>query len=231
MLNDIHEFSFSTSDIVIFPSLITRALGYKNNSVPQPVIHSIEEILAVLSGYLKISAGFRIVNSFEISTNKDSFAIENISFNSGSIITKQLTKSTSLAIFTATAGPLLEQWSKELLKGKDILKGFIIDAIGSEVVESAADLLEIKLQNVIEKIGLKSTNRYSPGYCGWKVQEQHKLFSLLPKSFCGITLTDSALMIPIKSVSGIIGLGNQVKKIDYQCSICDLETCFKRKVN
>ncbi|MCX6150949.1 MAG: hypothetical protein NTX22_10520 [Ignavibacteriales bacterium] len=229
MLKDIFEFSFSISDIVISPSIIVRALGYKNNSVPQPVIRSIEEILTVLPGYLKIRAGFRIINSFEISEKKDSFTIDNISFNSGSIIAKQLKKSTSVAIFTATAGHLLEQWSKELLKGEDILKGYIIDAIGSEVVEGAVDLLEIKLQNVIDDKGLKSTNRYSPGYCGWKVQEQHKLFSLLPKNFCGITLTSSALMIPIKSVSGVIGLGNQVKKLDYQCSICEMESCFRRK--
>ncbi|MCK7538940.1 MAG: hypothetical protein MZV63_52410 [Marinilabiliales bacterium] len=46
------------------------------------------------------------------------------------------------------------------------------------------------------------TNRFSPGYCGWDVAEQHKLFSFFKDNFCGITLTESALMNPVKSVSG-----------------------------
>jgi hypothetical protein len=44
------------------------------------------------------------------------------------------------------------------------------------------------------------------------VAEQHKLFSLLPPGICGITLSDSALMHPIKSVSGITGIGKHCKQ-------------------
>ncbi|MCK7517168.1 MAG: hypothetical protein MZV64_05325 [Ignavibacteriales bacterium] len=40
--------------------------------------------------------------------------------------------------------------------------------------------------------GLKTTNRFSPGYCGWHVSEQHNLFRLVPDNYCGITLNDIA---------------------------------------
>jgi hypothetical protein len=78
---------------------------------------------------------------------------------------------------------------------------------------------------------MKITNRYSPGYCGWDVSDQHKLFSLLPNNFCGIKLTENALMIPIKSVSAVIGIGKNVERKDYQCSICEIEFCYKRGKN
>jgi hypothetical protein len=100
--------------------------------------------------------------------------------------------------------------------------------MGSEVVERTADWLEKRLIEQIVPLGWSSTNRYSPGYCDWHVAEQHSLFSLLPEGFCGITLTPSALMVPIKSISGIIGLGPDVQRGEYQCSICELKDCFRR---
>ncbi len=91
------------------------------------------------------------------------------------------------------------------------------------------DWLQNKIEERAIQDGLNTTNKFSPGYCGWNVIEQHKLFNLLPENFCGITLSESALMRPIKSVSGIIGLGKYVKKMDYQCQICEQENCFYRK--
>ena len=46
---------------------------------------------------------------------------------------------------------------------------------------------------------------------------------------CGVSLTESSLMVPIKSVSGIIGLGPQVRHLDYTCGLCDFKQCYKRK--
>ena len=79
------------------------------------------------------------------------------------------------------------------------------------------------------KEGLNITNRYSPGYCGWDVSEQQKLFFLLPENCCGIRLTDSSLMLPIKSVSGVIGVGKTVRKTAYKCAVCDKEDCYLRR--
>ena len=72
------------------------------------------------------------------------------------------------------------------------------------------------------------TNRYSPGYCVWHLKEQKSLFSLLPAEYCNITLTDSCLMQPIKSVSGLIGIGANGKQKTYLCSICELSHCLYR---
>ena len=80
----------------------------------------------------------------------------------------------------------------------------------------------------MDEFGLKITNRYSPGYCNWPVSDQQILFLLLPEKFCGVTLTGSSLMIPIKSVSGVIGIGASVKMKEYTCDTCGMKDCTYR---
>ena len=56
------------------------------------------------------------------------------------------------------------------------------------------------------------------------------LTSLFPSAEpCGIRLTDSSLMLPIKSVSGVIGLGEDVRKLEYTCGLCTYDRCYRRK--
>jgi hypothetical protein len=110
------------------------------------------------------------------------------------------------------------------------LEGYIYDVIGSEIADLAADFMQKDLEIVIASIGKKITNRYSPGYCRWDVSEQHKLFRLMPDNFCGIRLTPSALMDPVKSVSGFIGIGNDVRFNPYTCNLCEMKDCIYRKV-
>ena len=116
------------------------------------------------------------------------------------------------------------------MKERDFLKGYIYDVIGSEIVEAAADLMQADLEKTIVASGGKITNRYSPGYCGWDVDEQHKLFQLVPGNFCGIKLTASALMDPVKSISGIIGIGKNVRNNPYTCRMCNQKDCLYRNV-
>ena len=106
---------------------------------------------------------------------------------------------------------------------------FIADALGSVIAEHCADQMEICLQESIDKLGWRHTNRFSPGYCGWHVSQQQLLFPLFGGNTCGVCLTESSLMVPIKSVSGIIGLGEKVRKLNYTCGLCDFKQCYKRK--
>ena len=95
-------------------------------------------------------------------------------------------------------------------------------------VERAADWLEERIDEWAEEQGLGTTNRYSPGYCEWDVSEQHRFFSLLPEAFCGVSLTESSLMQPTKSVSGVMGIGHSAQKRAHACSICTMVNCFRR---
>ena len=144
----------------------------------------------------------------------------------GATIARQLTGSESFAIFVATAGMEYEQLRKQ---ESDPLRVFVADAVGSVMVERCADLMENAIQASIDKLGWHHTNRFSPGYCGWNVADQQQLFPLLGNAPCGVTLTDGQMMVPVKSVSGVIGLGPTVTKLPYPCSLCNNKGCFKRK--
>ena len=83
------------------------------------------------------------------------------------------------------------------------------------------------------KITLSSgTVRYSTGYCGWHMSGQKKLFGFLHPEDIGIMLLDSYLMKPLKSISGVIVVGekeiHRFKDSYPFCSDCKTHSCRKR---
>ena len=152
------------------------------------------------------------------------------SFDMGKIILRQLRGSEAYALFVCTSGTAYEAYQQRLKEQGDMVRVFIADALGSVIAEKCADQMEAILQENIDKLGWHHTNRFSPGYCGWHVSQQHLLFPLFEGHTCGVRLTESSLMVPIKSVSGIIGIGKKVRKLDYTCGLCDFQQCYKRKL-
>jgi len=110
----------------------------------------------------------------------------------------------------------------------DTLKGYVVDVVGSEIVEFAVDRIHHDLGVRMDGEGLRITNRFSPGYCNWSVREQEGLFRWFPEQYAGIRLSESSLMHPTKSVSGVIGIGSRVKQNPYLCNVCSEEMCIYR---
>ena len=210
-------------------SVVERSLGYANGKVPEFYSEKIAHFLVEARERAEIKAGFLILAPEKFNCRSSRFEYGDLVFRSGKIICGQLQKSETVAVFACTAGAAFDRWSKELFDKGDYPGGYVVDCLGSEIVESAADWLEDKLAGTLSVYQLSITNRFSPGYCGWNVREQHKLFSLLPANFCGITLTESALMLPMKSVSGVIGIGRNAQKEDYPCATCTVKNCYRRK--
>lgn len=149
-------------------------------------------------------------------------------FSTGHTIVKMLEKSLQYYFFIATAGPGPEELARTLINDGKYLEGYICDLIGSALAEAAALYVHDQIRGKAESIGYKITNRYSPGYCGWKVDEQQKLFGLFPDGICGISLSESSLMLPVKSISGMVGAGTNVQFRDYTCEICSMKNCTFR---
>ena len=78
--------------------------------------------------------------------------------------------------------------------------GNILDA------SSEFEKMQSEIEDLYKQSGLKITHRYSPGYCGWPVSDQQKLFSFFPQHFAGITLSDSSVMSPFAWPSPIRSL-------------------------
>ncbi|EKC53912.1 protein containing Vitamin B12 dependent methionine synthase, activation region domain protein, partial [human gut metagenome] len=114
--------------------------------------------------------------------------------------------------------------------GDDVVAAYVADALGSVMAEAIVACGLDCLERYVAPEGLRITNSYSPGYCGWNVSEQHALFSLLPEGFCGVRLCESGLMLPIKSVSAVVGIGPEVERRDYGCALCRKADCYKRRL-
>jgi cobalamin-dependent methionine synthase I len=110
------------------------------------------------------------------------------------------------------------------------MEAYILDAIGSLTVEKAMDKIQENLIVEMSAGSMKISNRYSPGYCNWHLSGQKSLFGLIDENPTGIQINDSCLMTPRKSISGIIGIGKDLKHHEYGCAVCNNATCIYRRI-
>ena len=211
------------------PKDIITILGYADGEVPEHLYEIYDEVISKARSLCQIRGGYRYFSDVVRQNDNVHYRIKNVDFVLGKTISAQLQKAQSVGLFLCTIGDSLVTWASQLMSKGDFFKGYMADAVASQTVELAVDKIQAYIEADQLHRGMKITNRYSPGYCGWHVSEQHKLFSLLPKNFCDITLTESSLMLPIKSVSGIIGIGPNVRRMDYTCRLCDKTDCIYRR--
>jgi hypothetical protein len=210
-------------------SQIESVMGYDEGISHMVVADIISKVLDEADTICEMKAEYRIFDNILFNESDKTIAFNDQVFDIHKVIFGQIRKSDLAALFLCTAGEELSTRCRKSMKEGDLLKGYVYDVVGSETVEAAAELMQKQLENDVKDSGMKTTNRFSPGYCGWMVDEQHKLFNLMPDNYCSIRLTASALMEPIKSVSGLIGVGLNVKRAPYTCSYCDMENCIYRK--
>lgn len=208
---------------------VLKQLGMQAADADDYLLKLIEEHVKKCIALAKPRAGFAIFKEPQFDLQKHLLKVNAVTLHVDKIITRQLKNSTFLAVFAGTIGDEVESWSKQEMKAGNSLEGYLIDLIASELAESATDLLHDYLQKLAADQGLGITNRFSPGYCHWQVSEQPQLFSLLGEAPCGVTLNPSALMHPVKSVSGIIGIGDGLQRLNYKCSVCTDKHCIMRQ--
>ena len=213
----------------ISDSDLNEAIGYGTSSPDEAVCMEMKNLLHRITA-VTIPRFEYFYCDGNLLLEKEELIVGDTTFRIGKIIARQLRGSEKFVFFTATAGMEYENLQHQLSAENDIVKIYLADCIGSVIAEKTADYMEEILQKDLDEIEWKHTNRFSPGYCGWHVREQSLLFPLFPNSHpCGIQLTSSNMMVPIKSVSGVIGLGKQVRKLEYTCGLCSYEQCYKRK--
>jgi len=106
-----------------------------------------------------------------------------------------------VAFCLCTIGAELEAQSSGHFRSNDMLRGLILDAIGSEAAEGVARHADLALAKLARKMDLWPSKRFSPGYKNWDLSEQKFVFDILPAKEMGVTLNASFMMIPRKSVS------------------------------
>ena len=206
---------------------IYLALGYRDQKPELDVMEMVAAMISTVAPLCRPRFGYELLSVEKITRN--TIWVGGRELLTGGVITPFLEKAEQVAVFVATAGKGFDNWFREVKNSGDILMEYLAHTIGSEIAEATAQMTAAKLLAEFESAGMKISNSYSPGYCGWHVRDQQTLFSLLPPEPCGIMLTPSCLMLPIKSVSGIIALGRDIEKKAYGCDICEKKDCYKKR--
>lgn len=224
------NFSFNISDLDLSVPGIGQMLGFGEGECGGMFSEMIFSALEDAGKLPPAKAEYTIFEAVKFSDAERTIEINDIIFEVNRIVSSQLRGSDSIAVFLCTAGSGISAKSRQAMEAGDLLTGYIYDAVGNEIVDAAFHLLYKDLQKHTEVSGKKLTNRYNPGYCDWKVDEQEKLFRLMPDNYCGIRLNSSALMDPEKSVSGFIGIGRNVRFNSFTCGLCDRTDCIYREM-
>ena len=224
----IKEFTFSFNELNVTSSEIQELLGIEGEA-PEPFPELIEKGLKEAPEYCDIRGGIKTFDTIITDSNTTTIKVEDQVFRTARVVAIQLKEASGAALFICTAGKGITDYSKKIAAEGDLMYSYVIDTIGSATVDKAMDQIQEELRIMMEKKELGVSDRFSPGYCEWNVSDQQKLFKLFPPGFCGITLTESSLMEPIKSVSGIIGTGPGLKQKGYQCHWCSDPNCIYGK--
>jgi len=134
-------------------------------------------------------------------------------------------EASTLALFAVTLGERVSDEISRLFGQNDFAGGAMLDAAASIGADLAAGEIErhcdIQWRAACLIDDAVAVMRFSPGYCGWHVSGQKKLFARLQPERIGIRLNDSCLMQPLKSVSGVIvAARKEVLDIDDTYSFC-----------
>ena len=125
--------------------------------------------------------------------------------------------------FVATCGMELCSWVKSK---KDMIASFLADIILQVALTAAIDHIKLHIR---EKFGTGNVSVMTPGSLkDWPISDQGPLFEILGniEPAIGVRLTDSLMMTPVQSLSGIIFATGETFE---SCQLCPRERCSSRR--
>ena len=197
-----------------------RYLGYKGGHIPGDVNRMISECIAEIEETAYIRYVYRV-----FATDETPLAGEDIA--------KHLEGCRECVIMAATLGMEADNLVRKT-QALDMARAVILDACGSSAIENACDRIEEMLRREWEEKGMYVTGRFSPGYGDMPMSQQKELCNLLDaQRKAGIYITSGNAMIPVKSVTAVMGISDKNVnniKIKTNCGLCGLaESCNFRK--
>ena len=218
---------------------VLRYQDYSKNKVVKPK----EIILRVTKEEIE-----RAYNLFQPQGIYTSFEIKKISFSEGEINLENgfplyfhnsaihfLKRADYLILGVVTIGSSLEDKTSEFFTHKEYSRGLALDAVGTVAIRYLSHHVRSIICQEAKEQHLQTSKHFIPGTTEWDISQQKNIFEIIPASKIGVMLTDSNMMIPKKSLSWAIGMGENVitsLKKDDSCKICQAINCqFRRDFN
>lgn len=139
-------------------------------------------------------------------------------------LANNLNECEKVIIFAATVGVGIDRLISKYSRISPS-KALMFQAIGTERIEALCDMFCRDTEK--EYGGIRP--RFSAGYGDVPLECQKDIFSLLDcERKIGLTLNDSLLMSPTKSVTAFVGIGKSAKHTDNKCENCNMKNCSFR---
>jgi hypothetical protein len=209
---------------------VARALGYIGKRQPPSGVTSLIDEYVNGSGQLIDARYWYGLEDVTLVDGLTSVLRDSVAFESR-VVANLLERCSKVVIFLTTIGGNLEAKVRNLAEDGSLLHAYVLDAFGSIAAEQAAGHVETVAAEMARSEGLVASRRFSPGYCDWSITQQRSLFTLAKADSIGVSLTELGLMVPRKSVSGIIGLGYPGCGVETYnpCLDCAKKDCLGRR--
>ena len=177
----------------------------------------------------------------KLSTSNENLIIGDIELSSKRLRNQFAEAETDSAMLTVvSAGKECEEKAHQLwLEGKPD-EYFFLEIYGSAVVEHLVMTAGFRFCDWAEKNNMMVLPHYSPGYPGWKVEDQEKILQLIEQNKTHdlpgeIHLLQSGMLKPKKSMLALFGITKNISKIRnlkelIPCESCSLANCQYRRV-
>lgn len=215
-------------DIAIEVKEILRLLGYKDKEPDDKILQAVTNEINKCYEYLEPALVYEKLDIKEI--KEDEIVLENSVAFQGKYIVSKLKNCQYAVIAVSTLGSKIDKEIKLSFDSGDYLRGMIIDIIGSTAIEYLNKAFWRSLIETVKDSDIGITSRMSPGFAGWDVSQQSKIFQCVDAKQIGITLTESNMMIPQKSTSTVYGFGKGIgiTRAEHICSECNMKNCAYR---
>lgn len=195
-------FNLEPQEIQASKKEVIRYLGYRALHQPDEVIDKlIDECILELQKVLRPSL---VWDTYELTVQNDTCLI-----CGNEIVSQKLAENLrgckNVVMFASTIGSEVDK----LIRTTNVInqaKACVFQATGAMFVEEFVDMFNNRIDENCFTQGHKTRKRYSPGYGDLKLDTQKLFFNLLNCSKIGLSLMDTLIMAPEKSVTAFIGI-------------------------
>lgn len=204
-----------------------RYLGYGNHAIDDCTLAVIQDSFKELEETAAKRIVYRI---FDLHIpDSESVKIEDLVIQSKNL-NKNLKGCTKVVMLGATLGIQVDMLMKRY-SCTDMAKVVVLQACSAALLEEYLDEWQNKLEIEMKDEGLYLRPRFSPGYGDFDIENQKYFLQMLeaPKKI-GLSMTDSSMLTPTKSVTAVIGISeNAIACHKKGCEECGKTDCIYRR--
>lgn len=183
--------------------LVLLRLGYRSAAqVPEKTARLLDEEIAACAPLVK---GRAVLAAHDIAAEGEAIVLGGRLRSPSRSLRERLAGCRVAYLFAATIGDGVERRASSLSETGEMTRSLLADAYGSAAAIALGLALEEAVARDLAPLGLVATKRTAPGYGDFELEAQRPLVDLLEACAIGITVTEDFLMLPAKSISGVVG--------------------------